>query len=306
MTNSNMIDQFQGEDGKRRLISALRDQSIVRDNEEIATRIATIASLRQFEAGDSLAIQGEPGGEIFFVVCGAISIIVNGRELTQRVAGCHVGEMATIDPTARRAATLLAAEQSVVAIVSEPEFSKLAEDFPNLWRRMALDLSRRLHERNRFVKKPNEVPEVFIGCSVERLEIARQIQDGLQHDAVVTVWTDGVFQATSTAVEDLLAQVGRSDFAVLIVGEEDTVISREHESPAPRDNVIFELGLFMGELGRARSFFVKEHGSNTKIPSDLLGLQPVEYGSGEPRTLTSRIAPVCNIIRRRVKELGSV
>ena len=224
----------------------------------------------------------------------------------ERTANTHVGEMALIDPSATRAATLRPASKSVVAVVKGDDFANLAKEYADLWRCLALELSQRLHERNRLVSTPNDVPEVFIGCSVERLEIARQIQSGLEHDAVVTVWTDGVFEASSTAVEDLLAQVAHSDFAVLLVEAEDTIISRDKvEKAAPRDNVIFELGLFMGELGRARTMFVKKRGSDVKVPSDLFGIMPIEYAQGEVRTLASRLAPVCNAIRHRVKELGA-
>jgi predicted nucleotide-binding protein len=303
-----MIERFQGAEGRRRLISALRDQRIVRDDEGLATLLAEVAQLREVnpdEPDDILTTQGAEDNDIFFILCGAISVIVNGRELSQRVTGFHIGEMALIDEKATRAATLRPAEKSVIAIVSEEDFTRIAQSRPELWRRLALELAQRLRERNKYVKPPNLVPEIFIGCSVERLEIARQIQSGIEHDAIVTVWTDGVFEASSTAVEDLLAQVAHSDFAALIVAAEDIIISRDGvENPAPRDNVIFELGLFMGELGRARSFIVKERRSKTKIPSDLLGLTPIEYSAGEARTLPSRIAPVCNAIRRRVKELG--
>ena len=300
-----MIDRFQGEHGRRRVIAALREQRIVQNDEAVATAIADASELCEFKTDEILTTQGGEDTDIFFILCGSVAVIVNGRELTERTTGHHVGEMALIDPTARRAATIRAKEEVVVSVMSEPHFTALANQYPHLWRRLALEISHRLRERNKHVTPPNAVPEVFIGCSVERLEVGRQIQEGLEHDAVVTVWTDGVFQASSTAVEDLLAQVARSDFAVLVIGEEDTVKSREVETPAPRDNVIFELGLFMGELGRARSFIVKERGSQAKIPSDLLGLTPLEYNKGEDHTLPSRMGAVCTTIRRRVKELGA-
>jgi CRP/FNR family transcriptional regulator, cyclic AMP receptor protein len=300
-----MIQRFQGEHGRRKLISALQEQKIVQNNEALASEIADASELRLCKQGDILTTQGSDDTAIFFIICGSVSIIVNGREITQRKEGHHVGEMALIDPTARRAATLCVAEETVVAVMTEADFTALAEKYPHLWRRLALEIAHRLRERNKHVKPPNSAPEIFVGSSVERLEIARQIQVGLERDAEVTLWTDGVFEASSTTIEDLLAQVARSDFAVLVIGEEDTLVSRDVETPAPRDNVIFELGLFMGELGRARSFIVKERGSKTKIPSDLLGLNLLEYNRGEEHTLPGRMGAVCTAIRRRVKELGA-
>ena len=44
-----MIERFQGTTGRARYISALRNQRIVRDNEEIATKIADMAELRELD-----------------------------------------------------------------------------------------------------------------------------------------------------------------------------------------------------------------------------------------------------------------
>ncbi|MGP5179222.1 TIR domain-containing protein, partial [Psychrobacter aquimaris] len=41
-----------------------------------------------------------------------------------------------------------------------------------------------------------------------------------------------------------------SDFDLAIMSGGDIVISKDEEFPTTRDNTIFELGLFMGFLGR--------------------------------------------------------
>ena len=65
-----------------------------------------------------------------------------------------------------------------------------------------------------------------------------------------------------------------------------------------------ELGLFMGALGRERSFIVKPRGEDIKVPSDLLGLKPLEYSNGTTDTVSARVAPICNEIRNTVRTLG--
>ena len=72
-------------------------------------------------------------------------------------------------------------------------------------------------------------------------------------------------------------QIGIADFAVLVAGPDDQVISRANQLDAPRDNVIFELGLFMGALTRSRTFLLVPEGIKVKIPTDLLGLTCVEF-----------------------------
>lgn len=213
--------------------------------------------------------------------------------------------MAAIDPSARRSADVVAIEQTVLAKISEPAFSKLASEYPDLWRRLALEIAERLRQRGLEVQPPNEKPHIFIGSSVEALPIARELQTGLAHDPfVVPLWTDGVFRASRDSVDSLVAAVKKADFAVLVLTADDTLISREVERHAPRDNCIFELGLFMGALGRDRTFIVKPRGIDIKLPSDLLGITPLEYAEGTADTIAARVGPVCTAVRKAVQNLG--
>jgi predicted nucleotide-binding protein len=137
---------------------------------------------------------------------------------------------------------------------------------------LALELSRRLDERKKFHEEPNSKAILFIGSSMEQLPIAKAVAEGIPNElAAVTLWSQGVFGASSFPVDDLEAQIGIADFAVLVAGPDDQVTSRGNQSYAPRDNVIFELGLFMGALSRSRTFMLVPRGVKVKIPTDLLG-----------------------------------
>jgi predicted nucleotide-binding protein len=305
-----MITRFQSEGGKARLVAAIRAQKIVSDELKLAEEIAGASVLVQIEPNNPASEFIKQGGadtDIYLVLSGKVSVRVNGREVAVRATGAHVGEMALIDPTAPRSASVIAIEQTVLARLSEANFSSIAERFPQLWRRLALELAERLRQRGRFLSSPNPQPVIFIGSSVENLSVAREIQLGFSHDKMlVSVWTDGVFKASKTAVESLLAAVRASDFAIFLNTPDDIVVSRDIEIPAPRDNVVFELGLFMGLLGRERTFVVKPRGVAIKMPSDLLGFTPLEYAEGAADTLTSRIAPVCTEIRKLIQKLGPI
>lgn len=303
-----MISRFQGSDGTARLITALRAQQIVRDEEPLATELARLADLLQIQPvppNNEFIHQGAPDTDIYLILAGRVSVRIHGREVARRGPGQHVGEMALIDPGAPRSATVVALEQTVLARVTEPAFTRLATKYPQLWRRLALELADRLRQRGSLITPPNEKPILFIGSSAEALPIARELQSGLAHDPMVAfAWTDGIFRATRGAVESLLQAMNKSDFAALVLTADDTVISREVEQLAPRDNCIFELGLIMGALGRERSFIVKPRGIDIKLPSDLLGLLPLEYAAGTPDTLAARVAPLCTDIRKVVTQLG--
>jgi CRP/FNR family cyclic AMP-dependent transcriptional regulator len=288
-----MIERFQGQHDARRLILALRLQQIICDEEQLATELAEVAELTQIEPSGEFVIQGAHDNDIYFILAGLISLRINGRQVARRKEDQHVGEIPSIDPTKERLASLIAVEQTVVARVTEQLSPRIAEKHPQLWRRLAIELANRLREREKFLKRPNEQPEMFIGSSKEGVSVAREIQSGLSRDEMlVSVWTDGVFGASRTAIESLLEAVDRSDFAILVLTADDTVVSRDCEHNVPRDNCIFELGLFMGALGRERTFIVKPRGVEIRVPSDLLGVTPIEYASGQPETLRVRVAPV--------------
>jgi predicted nucleotide-binding protein len=215
--------------------------------------------------------------------------------------------MAVIDPSAKRSATVIALERTVLGKISEPVFSKLADDFPKLWRRLAVQLGERLRQRNNLIVQRNPRPVIFLGSSKEALPIIRAIQSELQYDDfVVRPWArPGVFGASRYPMEDLDQQVRTADFAVLVLSPDDVVVSRECISDAPRDNVIFELGLFMGALTRERTFIILPREEDIKVPSDLLGLNPLSYAPGPIDTLPDRIGPACNELRKIVNDKGT-
>jgi CRP/FNR family cyclic AMP-dependent transcriptional regulator len=213
--------------------------------------------------------------------------------------------MALIDPSLRRSASVIAEETTVVVKVSEERFSPLAEQHPELWRRIAEGLAERLIQRNELVSVPNPRPTIFIGSSAEAIPIARAIQSNFQHDDfLVRVWVDKVFGAGNATIEDLEHQVKTSDFAILVISADDRIVSRKDEADAPRDNVVFELGFFMGALTRHRTLLAVPRGKkDLKIPSDLLGITALQYSLGDLDDLPSLVAPMCDGVRKVVRKL---
>jgi CRP/FNR family cyclic AMP-dependent transcriptional regulator len=300
-----MIERFQGNENRNRLIEAIKRQAIVRNDEALADAISNHLELIEFEAEAPIIAQGGYDDDLYLILAGRAAVIVNGREVAIRGAGEHVGEISVIDPTAPRSASVIALEQTVTAKIEEPAFLEMADTFPVLWQRLALQLSQRLRQRNELVVQRNARPVIFVGSSKETLDVAREIQSALRYeDFVLCVWTDNVFGASNFPIDELQKQLQTADFAVLVLGPDDRVISRDKESDAPRDNVIFELGLFMGALGRERTFMILPREMNLKVPSDLLGLTPLDYGAGPPEELATRLAPACNDLRAIIKNRG--
>jgi hypothetical protein len=148
-------------------------------------------------------------------------------------------------------------------------------------------------------------PMVFIGSSSEGLEIAQAIEYQLQKDAEITIWNEGAFGLGWSTIEALLKAVEQFDFAIMILTPDDIVLSRDQSFSTPRDNVIFEIGLFMGALGRFRTFAVYDADANLKLLSDLAGITLARYNlNRSDKNVIAAVGPACTLIRNKVKEQG--
>lgn len=122
-------------------------------------------------------------------------------------------------------------------------------------------------------------PRVFIGSSVEGLTIAEHIQLGLDHHAECELWSQGVLGLSGGTLDSLCKAAAEFDFAILILTADDLVQKRGVQGNSPRDNVLFELGLFMGALGRDRTFGVYRRDQRPDLPSDLAGITLADFAS---------------------------
>ena len=134
-----------------------------------------------------------------------------------------------------------------------------------------------MNEHSRPGEEQVDLPVVFVGSSSEAHLLADAVQKGLDTVADVELWSQGVFELNKGYLESLSAALERSDFAVLVLTPDDLVESRGESRTAPRDNVMFELGLFMGQLGRERCFFLYDKTKDIRIPTDLLGICAATY-----------------------------
>ncbi|MDD5272516.1 MAG: nucleotide-binding protein [Methylovulum sp.] len=300
-----MIRRFEGDAGKRLLIQTLLNQKIIAGNLDLANALADVLKLQAVKSGDLIIEQNASDNDIFLILAGAFEVIVNGRVVAMRTANDHVGEMAAIEPTQRRSASVRAKEESVVAKLSEEEFSGLGNKYPEIYRCIARELAKRLIQRNELVNLTRSKIRVFLISSVESLDVVRAIQNALAYDDLtVTVWADGVFKVASYALENLENQVDDSDFAIAIAHADDITEYRGKEWPTPRDNVLFELGLFMGRLGKKRAILMEPRDQGVKLPSDLTGITTIPYRFEKGKDTASLMAPACNLLRDHILSLG--
>lgn len=303
-----MLTRFSGDEGRAKLLEALQQQDIIVGDAGLAARMASAGQLVPFTAGQTICEQGGDDDDVFFILTGEVSVFVNHQHIGTRASGTIVGEMAAVDPSARRSATLKAAGAVVTLKVSATEFLKAGGDSGPFWRRVAQLGFDRLRMRARFHLPANPTPIMFVGSSVEGLPVAQELPACLQHDKVIVrPWTTkGVFGPSGIPIDDLIKHVEEADFALFVFGPDDKIQSRGEDYAAPRDNVIFEMGLFMGRLGRERVFMVKDAGVDLKIPSDLTGVTPITYTRHAGTTLADVATTVCTELRRVIASKGVV
>jgi len=150
------------------------------------------------------------------------------------------------------------------------------------------------------------LPTVFIGSSSEGIEIARYLQSELNRYGAceTTVWDQGIFELSQSTIESLENAARRADFAVLIATADDTADVRGQSRSVARDNVIFEMGLFIGALGRERTYIVADQDADLQLPSDLSGLTYVPYRRRDnPRLAVAEAAlQITEAVRRRGRQ----
>jgi hypothetical protein len=143
-------------------------------------------------------------------------------------------------------------------------------------------------------------PRIFLGSSGEQAKLLRAIERGLSEIADVEPWTTTFNPGRSTL--DRLVELSREvDFAAFVFAQDDwtTTDASQSGQASPRDNVVFEAGLFGGALGIRRTFILHAHGS--KLPSDLLGLTSVRY---DPATSSAEVRAINQKLRKAIETEG--
>lgn len=150
-------------------------------------------------------------------------------------------------------------------------------------------------------------PRLFIASSVETLPVAEAVNVNLDHEFEITIWKNGTFKLSSSTIDDLVEKSSFVDFALFIFAPEDIAEIRSRKKHVVRDNVIFEMGLFVGAIGKSRSFILKPRDVEMHLPTDLLGVTPADYdASRSDGDLVSATNRACSLIKSEVERLGLI
>jgi len=147
-------------------------------------------------------------------------------------------------------------------------------------------------------------PRIFLGSSGKQAALVQALTRGLKDVAHVDPWTTS-FNPGTTTLERLVELAHEVDFAAFAFAQDDwTAVNTSATPPpdsgqaSPRDNVVFEAGLFGGVLGMRRTFILHARGS--KLPTDLLGLTSIRYGD----VTAAETRVVCQKLRKAIEDEG--
>ena len=150
-----------------------------------------------------------------------------------------------------------------------------------------------------------EKPRIFLGSSGKQEKLLKALTRGLSDVAEVVPWTTSFNPGVST-LERLLELTREVDFAAFVFAQDDWTSNdvvgagaTPNAQASPRDNVVFEAGLFGGVLGMRRTFIL--HANGSKLPTDLLGLTSVRY---EDASSTAEVRAINQKLRNAIEDEG--
>lgn len=286
---------------ERDLLDAVQRQKVVRGDPTAAAALVKIGELVGFDPGEVLMMQNTYDRTAYLLLAGKVSLIINGCDLPYgREAGDILGEISAINPEIARTATVTATEPVAALKLEHDRLFDVAAEHPELWRMLAVELSSKLEQRNKFIDTTNKVPLVFMISSSEALTVAEEIRLGIvkTNIADVILWSDDeIFPPGSYPLEVLRRQVAMADFGIAIAHPDDIRRSRHKQAAVPRDNVIYELGFFTSVLGRDRVLLLVPSDDDVELPSDFKGLTPLKYSSPNDRV------PIATVLAPTVRQI---
>jgi predicted nucleotide-binding protein len=151
-------------------------------------------------------------------------------------------------------------------------------------------------------------PPIFVGSSLESLSLARAVQEQLHQEARPMLWNQVDTLPSVDFLTSFLKNVGRFEFGVFVFSPDDLLTIRKEAKRAVRDNVIFELGVFLGRLGRERTFIIAPEGAaDVRQLTDLIGMTPTTYKEEDVVAgddLGSAVGPACTRILNAISKSG--
>ncbi|HAT3741857.1 TPA: nucleotide-binding protein, partial [Citrobacter freundii] len=149
----------------------------------------------------------------------------------------------------------------------------------------------------------SEKPTIFIASSTEAIPLAEAVHIKLEDELKVRPWVNA-FDLSSITITTLIRKTKEADYAVFVFHPDDKVFIRANEYSSVRDNVVLELGLFIGSLGLEKCFILVPSSvkQNFRLPTDLDGVTVSSYDDKDPEIIDA-VTGSCARIKQAVRKL---
>jgi len=140
-------------------------------------------------------------------------------------------------------------------------------------------------------------PKIFIGSSKDGYTIAEKVKNYLSNTGDCYLWQEpDVWEPNRSTFDNLLRMASYFDFGVFIATADDLTLTNNNLVIEARDNVILEMSLFLGAMGREKSFLLVENG--IKLPSDFNGIYMPKFD----KTDEDSIIKACDAYSKKIEE----
>lgn len=296
-----LIDRFRREGA---IVEALLRQRILDKDQEAAVALAAAGTLVSFAPGEELIRQGDSTDEAYFILAGTVRLKIKGELLPYpRGAGEVVGEFAAINNEIRRTATVIADEEVIALKCDSQALINAANQHWRIWQLLAIELTRKLEQRNQLISKVNDRPKIFMVAAKERTEVGEELRLALSSDFDVTYWNDeDLLPAGRTELEELRDKVGEADFGIVLAHPDD-LRKRDRHTVAVSETILLELGYILSDLGRHRTILLVPESGCDEIPAPFMGMTPWCYRELDAKTPTKvLLGAIVRRIRNHITE----
>lgn len=149
-------------------------------------------------------------------------------------------------------------------------------------------------------------PNVFIASSSEAITVAEAVNIKIAYETNVKQW-DNAFDLSSVTITSLIQRANEADYGVFVFHKDDVTIIRGDKFSGVRDNVLFELGLFIGILGMEKCFIVVPNSKKGefRLPTDLAGVT-MTYYEDELDDMVDAVTTSCAKIKAAIRKQAAV
>lgn len=145
--------------------------------------------------------------------------------------------------------------------------------------------------------------KLFICSSTPALDVALTLKNSLSKDFIVNTWRENTFQLGYHHLDSIIKASANYNFVLLVLTPDVVQTFNNNTSTSVKDNILFEMGFFIGVFGRERTFFIVQNQDDFKLPSYVAGINCTDFiKPTEPDLLETSLHKCCVHIKNAINE----